>query len=326
MDLDLDLVRRVRPAVERRTRRTPLRLSSVLSARAGTRVGLKLECEQVTGAFKVRGALAMRDLDASLRPWVTASAGNHGLGVAYACRDAPVPPIVFVPRSCPVVKRAALQSLGARLHLVHADGYDAAEAEARRWVAEHDATFVSAFDHPVVMAGNGGTLGLEILEAIPDLGSVLVPVGGGGLLAGMGCVLRALRPSVRIVGVQSEATPAMQRSRRDGAPLLRHAGVATLCDGLEGGVGELAFHYVQKWVDDVVLVPETAVATAMSWLWNEERTRVEGAAAVGVAACLEGATALEGPVCIVLTGCNVDDETWDRVKARQTPPPHPRRS
>jgi len=326
MDLDLSLVRRVRPAVERRTRRTPMRLSARLGVRIGAPVGLKLECEQVTGSFKVRGALAAQAIDLDPRPWVTASAGNHGLAVAYACRDARTPPVVFVPRSSPQVKRAALRSLGADLRIVDADGYDAAESAARHFVSTHEARFVSAFDHPAVMAGNGGTLAMEILEAIPDLGTVLVPVGGGGLLAGVGCVLRALRPAVRIVGVQSEATPAMQRSFATGTPLLQHAGNATLCDGLEGGVGALAFEFVRRWVDDVVLVPEAAVAAAMWWLWEEERVRVEGAGAVGVAACLHGATSCVGRVCIVLSGCNVDDDTWDRVKAPRTPPRHPRPS
>ncbi len=325
MELDLSLVRRVRPAVERRTRRTPMRLSAVLSAKIGATVGLKLECEQVTGSFKVRGALAVQSIDLDPRPWVTASAGNHGLGVAYACRNARTPPIVFVPRSSPAVKRAALRSLGADLRVVEADGFDAAESAAQLYASTHDARFVSAFDHPAVMAGNGGTLGMEILEAIPNLGTVLVPVGGGGLLAGIGCVLRALRPGVRILGVQSEATPAMQRSFATGAPLLRHTGGATLCDGLEGGVGALAFEYVRRWVDDVVLVPEAAVMEAMWWLWEQEHVRVEGAGAVGVAACLQGTTSLTGPVCVLLTGCNIDDDTWDRVKASRKParPPRP---
>lgn len=316
MELDLALVQRVRAAVERRSRRTPMRRSNALTARVGRPIGLKLESEQVTGSFKVRGALAVQSVDLDPRPWITASAGNHGLAVAYACRDARTPPVVFVPRSSPAVKRAALRSLGADLRCVDADGYDAAEAAARAYAADHTGRFVSAFDHPAVMAGNGGTLGMEILEAIPDLGTVLVPVGGGGMLAGIACVLRALRPGTCILGVQSEATPAMARSLAAGAPLLRHTGDTTLCDGLEGGVGALAFEYVRRWVDDVVLVPEAAVARAMRWLWEHERVRVEGAAAVGVAACLLNSTKLTGPTCVVLSGCNVDDATWDQLKVR----------
>jgi threonine dehydratase len=201
------------------------------------------------------------------------------------------------------------------LQIVAADGYDATEVAARRWAADHDVAFVSAFDHPVVMAGNGGTLALEILEAIPEVATLLVPVGGGGLLAGVACVVRALRPAARILGVQSEATRAMHLSLQRGMPVLEYTGGATWCDGLEGGTGALAFEFVRRWVDDVILVPEIAVADAMRWLWEEEHTRVEGAAAVGVAACMLGATSFPGPVCAVLTGCNIDDDTWERVTA-----------
>jgi threonine dehydratase len=313
VSLDLDLVRRLRPAVEARSRRTPMRRSAPAERLVAVPTWLKLESEQVTGSFKVRGPLALRAVVPDGRRWVTASAGNHGLGVAWAVRGGRTPPLVFVPRSSPRVKRTAIAALDAEVRVVDTTSYDAAEDAARRWAADHDERFVSAFDDEIIMAGNGGTLALEILEALPDVGAILLPVGGGGLAAGLGCVVRALRPGLRLVGVQSEATPAMAESFRTGRAVLRHSGPPTLCEGLEGGVSERTYAYARQWLDELLLVPESAVAAAMRWLWHEHGLRVEGSAAVGVAACLHEPPRLPGPVCIVLTGCNVDDATWEAV-------------
>ena len=313
-ELALHLVRQVRPAVESRTRRTPMRRSEPASRLAGVPVWLKLEGEQITGSFKVRGPLALRAVCGDPRPWVTASAGNHGLGVAWALRGVAQPPRVFVPRSSPVVKRAAIAALDATVVVVEAPSYDAAETAARSWAQENGGLFVSPFDDECIMAGNGGTLGLEILEQLPDAAAFVVPVGGGGLLSGLGCVVRALRPGARIVGVQSEITSAMHESLRRGAAVTSQTGPPTLAEGLEGGTTPRAFAYVSRWVDEVRLVSEARIAAAMRWLWKEHHVRVEGSAAVGMAALLDGLK-LPGPLCVVLTGCNVDDATWDRVLA-----------
>ncbi len=312
MELDLHLVRQVRAAVERRCRRTSMRRSAAASRLAGRAVWLKLECEQVTGSFKVRGPLALRATTASPRPWVAASAGNHGLGVAFALRGVAPPPRVFVPRTSPQVKRTAIAALDAHVVVVDTSSYDDTEAAARAWAAKHGAFFVSPFDDATIMAGNGGTLGLEILEQLPDVGSIVFPVGGGGLASGLACVVRELRPAVCLAGVQSTATPAMFESRRLGHAVLRHQGPPTLAEGLEGGVSARSFAYVSRWVDDLRLVSEASIASAMRWLWHEEGVRVEGSAAVGMAAVLEGLL-LPPPVCVVLTGCNMDDATWERA-------------
>jgi threonine dehydratase len=311
------LVRQVRPVVEAATRRTAMRRSEHATTLVGAPTWLKLENEQYTGSFKVRGPLAVRALANDARPWVAASAGNHGLGVAYAMRGLGTPPRVFVPRSAPEVKRGAIARLGAEVTVVDSPSYDDAEAQARRWAREHRARFVSPFDDELIMAGNGGTLGLEILEQLPELQSLVVPVGGGGLISGVGCVVRALKPSVRIVGVQSEATCAMHDSLQRGAALTRHQGPATLAEGLEGGVSARSFDYVKRWVDDVRLEPEAQIAAAMRWVWQQHELRVEGSAAVGMAAFLEGLR-LPGPICVLLTGCNVDENTWERVQAAST--------
>ncbi len=315
MELSLHLVRQVRPAVENRTRRTPLVPSGPATRCFGARVFLKLESQQVTGSFKARGPLAVRAQCAEPKRWVAASAGNHGLGVAHALRGMGSRPHVFVPRTSARVKRDAIAALGAEITLVDSSSYDDAEAAARQWAEAHDALFVSPFDDPHIMAGNGGTLGLEILEQLPDVASILVPVGGGGLAAGIGCVVRELKPDVRLIGVQSTNTPAMHDSLRRGEAILRHHAPETLAEGLEGGVSTRSFEYVSRWFDDVRLVSEERIAQAMRWLWDEHQVRVEGSAAVGVAALLDGARP-PAPVCVLLTGCNVDDETWDRVIER----------
>jgi threonine dehydratase len=312
MDLSLHLVRQVRPAVESRTRRTPMRRSEPAERRAGTAVWLKLESQQVTGSFKARGPLAVRALRHDPQRWVAASAGNHGLGVAYALRGVGAPPHVFVPRSAARVKRDAIAALDAEITVVDSTRYDDAEAAAKQWAEDHDALFVSPFDDPLIMAGNGGTLALEVLEQLPDVQSIVVPVGGGGLASGIGCAVRALRPGVRLVGVQSEATCAMHDSLQRRAAILRHSAPETLAEGLEGGVSVRSYEYVSRWFDDVQLVSEQRLAEAMRWLWEHHELRVEGSAAVGIAALLDG-LAPPGPVCVILTGCNVDDDTWERV-------------
>ena len=315
-ELDLHLVRQLRPAVEARCRRTAMRCAEGAPRLGVSPVWLKLECEQVTGSFKVRGPLALRAQSLDHRPWVAASAGNHGLGVAYALQGLGTPPRVFVPRTSPAVKQSAIAALGATITVVDTTSYDDTEAAAKRYAATANAFFVSPFDHPAIMAGNGGTLGLEILEQLPDVASLLVPVGGGGLASGLACVVRALRPGVRIIGVQSQATPAMFESRQRGSAVLVHHGPPTLAEGLEGGVSARSFAYVSRWVDDLHLVSEAAIAAAMRWLWHTQRLRVEGSAAVGIAALLDGLR-LPAPVCVILTGGNVDAATWTRVLSEE---------
>jgi threonine dehydratase len=301
MQLDLQLVRRVRPWVDAAIRRTPI----VETPRRGEqRLFWKLEGRQVTGSFKVRGPLALRALDASTRPWVTASAGNHGLGVAYAARGGTAPRI-FVPRSSAEIKRQAIRRLGAVLEVCDTDGYDDTEARARAWARSHDGRFVSAFDDELIMAGNGGTLACEILEQLPMLDTLLVPIGGGGLASGAGCVVRCLQPGVTLIGVQSTRTSAMAESWKTGRAVLhQHAG-NTWAEGLEGGVSERSFGYVRRWFDDVITVEEDAIGRAIAWLWHTLGDRAEGSAAV-VAAALQTHRIPGNVVCAVLTGSNID--------------------
>jgi threonine dehydratase len=256
------------------------------------------------------------------RPWVTASAGNHGLGVAYAARGG-VAPRIFVPRGIPEIKRQAIQRLGATLQVCDSTSYDDTEARARAWARQHDAFFVSPFDDDLIMAGNGGTLGCEILEQLPQVDSIVVPIGGGGLASGLGCAVRALQPGTSLIGVQSTRTSAMADSWRSGRPVLQQHAAETLAEGLEGGVSARSFTYVRRWFDDVLTVDEDAIRHAIVWVWRTLGERVEGSAAV-VAAALHVHRIPGNVVCAVLTGSNIDPERFDTL-LRETPaasPPH----
>jgi threonine dehydratase len=288
-------------------RRTPLLRSDALSDFAGTDVRLKLETLQRTGSFKLRGAYnfvaSLPDAERA-RGLVTASAGNHGQGVALAARLAGARAVVFVPADAPEVKRARIARYGAELRRVEG-GYDEAHAAAEAFAEETGACFVHAFSDPAVVAGQG-TVGLEIFEECPSIRTVIVPVGGGGLVGGVGTVARALGRHVRVVGVQTDQTAAMHASLTAGRLSSSIYG-PTLCEGLSGDVDDRAFRLAREVVDDMVLVSEHAVRRAVRWLVREEGVVAEGSAAVGVAAILEEAAGeIDGPAAVVLTGSNLD--------------------
>jgi threonine dehydratase len=290
--------------------RTPL----VPAPALGDGVWMKLETEQHTGAFKVRGAVARL---AKLRPnermrgVVTASAGNHGLGVAWAARDLGIAVKVFVPRSTPAIKRDGIAFLGAEVEVLDVAGYDEADAIARERAAESGSTYVSAYDDPWVAAGNGGTIAVEILEALEGVKTMVVPIGGGGLAAGMAHARDVRNAAVAIAGVQSEATDAMKRSIERGAAITSADAVATLCEGLEGGVSESTFELVRAGLARVELVTEAEVEQAIRFAANELDVCVEGSAATAIA--LARRERLETPCAIVVTGSNIDAERRDRI-------------
>jgi threonine dehydratase len=288
-------------------RRTPLERSDALSEAAGADVYLKLEGLQRTGSFKLRGAasfVASLSPEARAGGLVTASAGNHGLGVALAARRFGTTATVFVPDDAPETKRRRIARLGAELRLVPG-GYDAAHAAGEAYAAQTGRPFVNAFSDPVVVAGQG-TVGLEILAELPSVRTVVVPAGGGGLIGGIGVVARALAPGARIIGVQTVTTAALHASLSAGRVTSAVYG-PTLCEGLSGDIDERAFQLARAVVDEVVLVSEDSVRRAIRWLYGEEGVVAEGSAAVGVAALLEGAVKEpEGPVAVVVSGSNLD--------------------
>lgn len=287
--------------------RTPLERSAWLSRFARTDVYLKLETQQRTGSFKLRGAFnAVASLSAGERGRgvVTASAGNHGQGVALAASLVRCPALVFVPAGAPEAKKRRIARWGAELRLVDG-GYDEAHHAAQAHAERTGAPFINAFSDFAVVAGQG-TVGLEIAEELPGVRTVIAPVGGGGLIGGIGIAMRALGSGVRMVGAQTQETRAMHDSLIAGRPVSPPYG-PTLCEGLSGDVDARGLALAAEVVDAIAVVSEAAVRRAMRLLFDEEGIVAEGSAAVGVAALLEGAVeAVEGPVALVLSGSNVD--------------------
>jgi threonine dehydratase len=303
---------RVRQAADRLrhvVRHTPLRRSRGLSAAAGGDVWLKLENEQLTGSFKLRGAynmLASLPDDVCARGVVTSSAGNHGLGVAFAAHALGVPATIYVPTTAPKVKRAGIEALGARVDATAPD-YDAAMELALRHARNTGATFVHPCHGHELLAGQG-TVALEILDDLPELAAVVLPVGGGGLLGGSGGYLRQVAPHVRVLGAQSEHTAAMARSLAAGT-VVPIPSVPTLADGLAGGIDDTALAIGQQTLDQLALVTEPQIAAAIAWLYREEGIVAEGAGAVGIAALLAGALRdFPTPAAVVVSGGNIDRE------------------
>lgn len=310
--LDPGLVSRVREVVSRHTRRTPLLPSEWLSRATGRRVFLKCEGLQRTGSFKVRGALAALELlspEVRARGVVTASAGNHGLGLAYAARIFGAPCLVVVPRHTPRVKVEGIRSLGAArvLRSPH-PGFDETQAWTLAHPPEPGSTFVSSFEDTGVMAGNGGTTYLEIAEQSLGLDALVVPCGGGGLANGLGMMAEAAGAGApKVFGVNTEASPGMWLSRRDGRAHLAVESAHTIAEGIEGGVGELTYRLGLRWIDTVLAVPEASIRRAVVDVLCRERLVVEGAAAAGVAAVLAGRVPGER-IGVILTGSNIDPE------------------
>ena len=307
---------RIRPFVKR----TPLVRSQALSEIAGGDVWLKLENEQTTGSFKLRGALnvlATLPPDVRERGVVASSAGNHGLGVAYAAKHFKTPATIFVPSGAPQVKRDGITALGATIDISQPH-YDAAMDAAKAFAAKHGATYINPCLGDMLLAGQG-TVALEILGEIPDLATLVVNVGGGGLLGGCGTLVRSVAPNVRILGAQSVNTAAMARSLAAGK-LVEIDNVATLADGLAGQIDDEAFDIGRQALDDIVTLSEQEIADAIGFLWREHRQRVEGAGACATGAVWKGRfTQLKTPAALVVSGGNIDPAKFDSV-LRNTPP------
>jgi threonine dehydratase len=317
--LSLGDVERARAVVARHLRQTPLRESLAVP---GTDVRLKLECWQPTGSFKVRGAthlLSSLDGAARRRGVVAASAGNHALGVAFAASrlGGDVPATLFVPRTAPRAKVEKLRRFPVDVRET-GETYDDAVEAAMSFERRTGATYVHAYEDPRTAAGQG-TVGLEILDACPGAATILVPVGGGGLIAGIATAVKALSPGVRIVAVQPSASPALAESLRLGRALLTYPAGPTLADGLSGGIGEIAFDH-RDLVDEVVTVSEEEIEDAMVALLAADQVVAEGSGAVGIAALRSGKVASgRGPAVVVITGGNVDASVLARLLAARYP-------
>jgi threonine dehydratase len=304
----LDDVRSARQAIAGRVHRTPLVGSAALSARSGAPLYLKLENWQKTGSFKPRGVLnriATLSRAERERGLVTASAGNHAQALAWAAAAEGLPCTVVMPETAPAAKIDATRGYGGTV--VFEPSTLTVFQRAQALVDEHGYTFIPPFDHPAIVAGQG-TVGLEILEDLPDVGTIVVPIGGGGLIAGVALAIKSQHPNARIVGVEPEGAAAMWRSRREGKPV-RLDKVDTIADGLSAPfAGEVPFAIVQQYVDDLVLVSDAEIRAAMILLLERCKLLVEPGGAAGVAALLSGAAKTQPgvPVVAVLSGGNVD--------------------
>ncbi|HWI71907.1 MAG TPA: threonine/serine dehydratase, partial [Baekduia sp.] len=290
-DVTADDIVQAAVAVADVARHTPVLPSATLSERCGGDVVLKAESLQRTGAFKIRGALnKLHALGDACAPGVVCgSAGNHAQALALAARERGVPCEVFMPEGASIAKLEASAALGARV-VIGGDSVDACLVAALERAEEAGMAFVHPFDDPDVVAGQG-TLGLELLEDLPDLATVVVPVGGGGLASGVAIAVKSARPDVRVVGVQVETVAAYPASLAAGHPIGVEAGL-TIADGIAvKRPGELTLRLVDRWLDGIVTVSEDAVAEAMVLLMEKAKLVVEGAGAVGVAALLGGEVA-----------------------------------
>jgi threonine dehydratase len=287
-------------------RHTPVLSSRSLSERCGGHLLLKAENLQRTGSFKLRGAVHKISRLGDVPGVVAGSAGNHGQSLAYAARAQGIACEVFMPREAPVAKVAAVEAFGGTVHL-EGDSVDACVAAARERAQETGAGFVHPFDDPEIILGQS-TLGLELLEDVPDLAQVVVPVGGGGLISGIAGVVKHHYPQARIIGVQVDACAPFPESLKGSVPITA-AARSTIADGIAiKRPGDITLPLVHRWVDDMVVVSEEDIADAMVWLLERSKLVVEGGGAAGAAAILAGkvSPAPRGATVIVLSGGNVD--------------------
>jgi threonine dehydratase len=312
--VDIDDVRAARKLLDGVIRMTPLEHSRVLAAAAGGPVHLKCENLQRTGSFKIRGAytrIARLTAEERAGGVVAASAGNHAQGVALAAQLLDTRATVFMPVSAALPKVDATRNYGAEV-LLGGGSVDEALTLAREYEAETGAVLVHPFDHPDIVAGQG-TVGLEVLEQCPEVRTVLVGTGGGGVVAGVGVAVKAMRPDVTVVAVQAETAAAYPASLAAGHPIPLDR-MATMADGIAVGCpGELPFALVQDVVDEVVTVSEAAISKALLLCLERAKQVVEPAGAAAVAAVLAEPRRWEPPMVAVLTGGNIDPVLLMRV-------------
>ncbi len=291
--------------------RTPLLRSSALSEQLGGEVWLKMECEQYGGSFKLRGALnALLTLSAAERAAgvVASSAGNHGIGVAMAAQQLGVKATIFVPASAPEVKRAKIAKYGASINASQ-PSYDAAEEAAKKSAAKTGATFVSPCTGRELLAG-AGTVALEIFDERPDIATLVVCVGGGGLAGGVGGFARSAASNTRILGAQSIRTNAMTLALAEGGAV-DVPDLPTLADGLAGRVDDEMYLQGKAALDEIATVEEADIADAIRFLHREHGVVVEGSGAVGVAALRTGALKPSAfPVAVTISGGNIEQSRW----------------
>jgi threonine dehydratase len=317
-EVTLERIRAARTRLSGRVLSTPCRLSTRLSERLGNPVYLKLESLHPTGSFKERGAcnriLLLSEAERA-RGVIAASAGNHAQAVARHAAALGIRATVVMPETTPLVKVTAARRFGAHV-VLHGQSYDEASERALELVREQGLTLIHPFDDADVIAGQG-TIGLELLEQVPDVAAVVVPIGGGGLIAGVGVAVKALAPGVRVYGVESRTFPGMKHAVEQSSPPSIPGG-KSIADGIAvRRVGRLTRLLVTRSVDEIALVEEEEIAEAILFLLEADKTVAEGAGAVGVAALMHARFPQgSGPVAVVVSGGNIDVNLISRVIER----------
>lgn len=310
----LELIRQASKNIRKAVNTTPLIHSSFFSKLLGTECHLKLENLQKTGSFKARGAynkiLSLTKKEKA-EGVITASSGNHAQGVAWASALLGVKSTIIMPESTPIIKYTATRGYGGEV-IFHGRTFPEAHRYALALAEERGLAFIPPFDDELVMAGQG-TIGLEIMEALPDVDSVVVPVGGGGLISGIASAVKGIKPDVKVYGVEAAASNSCVASLREGRPV-EVEGSPTIADGIAvKRVGDKAWPIIRELVDHVVDVEEDTIAAAILKLLERKKLIVEGAGAVPIAAAMEGRLPQGGKTVFILSGGNIDVTALDKV-------------
>ena len=313
--LDFNDILQARKHLQGIIRKTPFEKSQVLSDRTDMAVYLKAECLQRTGSFKLRGAyhkIASLGPQEKTKGIVTSSAGNHAQGVGFAVTCFDIPGRIYVPEIIPRNKLEAIQRYRVEV-IIRGKLYDEAHAAALADANKSGRVYIPSYEDALIMAGHG-TVGLEMLEAISDLDALIVPVGGGGLIAGVATAAKKINPAIQIIGCQSTASCAMARSLQENRVYTTYPSKETIAEGLEGGISKITFELGQRLIDRMVLVEEDEIRSAIRFLLEHHRLVVEGSGAVGVAALIHNRWADPGrKVGVVLSGGNLDYQLLKQI-------------
>jgi threonine dehydratase len=317
--ISLQDIQDARKAIAPFVKPTPLVRSQFLSNLCKGDVGLKLENLQITHAFKIRGAFnRLLHLSAEEEKGIiTASAGNHGQAVAYAARKLNLYARIVVPKTTPKIKIEGIKKYDADL-VLFGDTYNEAEQKAKELARKDGCAYISPYDDELIIAGHG-TIGLEIIEALPNVNAVIVPVGGGGLISGISTAIKSIKSSVRIIGVQSEASPVMYESLKAGR-IVETRKTETIAEGLSGGIekGAVTFEITQEYVDEMLLAREETIKRAVYFLWTYEKQVIEGSGAVAIAPIMENKDEFTGKTVVaVITGGNIDAKLFQSILASE---------
>jgi len=318
--LTLQDVKDARETIGNLAKRTSLQHSQFLSDFCGGDVYLKLENQQTTNSFKIRGALnKMLHLSAEemQKGVITASSGNHAQAVAICAERLNVSAKIIVPRHTPKVKIDKIKKHDVEL-ILYGDIYDEAERKAKELAKKNGLTYISSYNDKLIIAGHG-TIGLEILEDLPGVDTMIVPVGGGGLISGISLAVKNIKPSLRVIAVQSEASPVMYESLKAGK-IVDVKMRESIAEGLFGGIekGSITFGLVQEYVDDIMLVKEETIRKAIYLLWEKEKQVTEGSGAVAIAPILENKNFFAGKtIAAIISGGNIEDKLFRNIIASE---------